>query len=124
MFYCDPCGRQRNWPADDLLIPTSYGRCEICGKTAECNDVPAGALPVPPAAPPSVEAKAGKPRRLQSYIASTDVEGPPPHVVAQWDGDDLIEVVVNNVSGGPLTVEQFTQGWQIARDLKAVREES
>ena len=62
--------------------------------------------------------------RPQSYIASTDVHGPAPHVVAQWEGDDLIEVVVNNITGRPLTEEMFLRGWQIARDLKAVREES
>lgn len=63
-------------------------------------------------------------RSRKTYIASTDVNGPAPHVVAQWDGDDLTEVVVNNVTGGPLTYGQFEAGWRIALDLYAVREES
>lgn len=44
MFFCEPCREERSWP-DSMF--TSYGRCEICDKVAECNDVPSRYLPVP-----------------------------------------------------------------------------
>lgn len=43
MFYCDPCADIKSWPKPIGL--SSYGRCETCGKTAECNDVPSSMLP-------------------------------------------------------------------------------
>lgn len=42
MFYCDPCAKKNNWPDS---IGKSVGPCEICGKTAECNDRPSSTLP-------------------------------------------------------------------------------
>ena len=44
MFYCDACGKERNWPTG---WADSYGSCEICGKTATCNDVKSKNLPNP-----------------------------------------------------------------------------
>lgn len=44
MFYCDPCGRKRDWPIKGY---GSHGPCEICGKVANCNDVPSKYLPIP-----------------------------------------------------------------------------
>lgn len=41
MFYCDPCKKERRYPG---IFPTSHGKCEICGKTAPCYDVPTSAL--------------------------------------------------------------------------------
>lgn len=41
MFFCKPCGEQRQWPESGSK---SYGRCEVCEKEAVCNDVPAGVL--------------------------------------------------------------------------------
>lgn len=51
MFYCDPCGKTRGWPTDDLTLAMtgSYGPCELCRKRAECYDVPSRHLPDPPA---------------------------------------------------------------------------
>lgn len=45
MFYCDSCGMEKTWP--DSLVK-SQGRCEICGKTATCNDTPSANLPKDP----------------------------------------------------------------------------
>lgn len=44
MFYCEKCRIKKNWPES---ISKSYGRCEICKKTEECNDVPSKRLPKP-----------------------------------------------------------------------------
>lgn len=60
-------------------------------------------------------------RREQHYIASTDVNGPTPHVTAQWTGDHLDEIVVSSLTGAQLTREQFTQAWDIAAQLRATR---
>jgi hypothetical protein len=53
MFYCDACGKERGWPHDDLLIPVSRGRCEVCGQVRACNDVPTSHLPPAPEEPMS-----------------------------------------------------------------------
>ena len=45
MFYCNKCGKERGWPTDTLV--RSYGPCEICGKSRECNDIPCSRLPLP-----------------------------------------------------------------------------
>lgn len=44
MFYCNACAEQRGWPQTGF---TSYGLCEICEKTCECNDRPSRLLPPP-----------------------------------------------------------------------------
>jgi hypothetical protein len=49
MFYCEACQRRKNWPEG---FSFSYGRCEVCGNTAACYDVPSSALPLPPAYQP------------------------------------------------------------------------
>ncbi len=46
MFYCDEDAEKRGWPTG-VLIPRSYGRCEICGERRNCNDVPSSYLPAP-----------------------------------------------------------------------------
>lgn len=58
MFYCDKCRVKNQWP--DSFI-RSHGRCEMCGKTASCNDVPSKYLPDPPA-PEESPAKEGEGR--------------------------------------------------------------
>lgn len=35
MFYCDKCSEEKKLPQMWLK---SYGICEICGKTKECNN--------------------------------------------------------------------------------------
>lgn len=45
MFYCAPCATKNGWP--DYGARASYGRCEVCGNTAGCNDVPSSCLPIP-----------------------------------------------------------------------------
>lgn len=44
MFYCKRCQEKNSWPEG---LGRSYGRCEVCGKTAECYDVASKYLPVP-----------------------------------------------------------------------------
>lgn len=44
MFYCDRCAKRNSWPE---TMARSEGPCEICGRTAMCNDRPAHMLPVP-----------------------------------------------------------------------------
>lgn len=45
MFYCKDCREKNAWPEG---LGRSYGRCEVCGKTAECSDVPSKYLPEAP----------------------------------------------------------------------------
>ena len=45
MFYCEDCKEKNKYPES---IRVSYGRCEICGETAECYDVPSSHLPKEP----------------------------------------------------------------------------
>lgn len=42
MFYCKTCGDKNKWPEG---FAKSYGPCEMCGKTADCSDVPSKYLP-------------------------------------------------------------------------------
>jgi len=44
MFYCEACRIKRDWPEGFLR---SYGPCELCGKMANCHDVPSRFLPIP-----------------------------------------------------------------------------
>lgn len=46
MFFCEPCREARNWPG---FVPNSRGKCEVCGKKANCYDVPSRLLPTPKA---------------------------------------------------------------------------
>ena len=45
MFYCNDCAKKYGYPES---MVRSYGPCEMCGKTKECNDVPCSALPDTP----------------------------------------------------------------------------
>lgn len=42
MFFCENCQQRNNWPTS---FSRSHGRCEVCGKSVSCYDVPSGALP-------------------------------------------------------------------------------
>lgn len=44
-FYCEPCREANSWFG---IIPTSYGKCEFCGKTAPCHDRKLPERPKPP----------------------------------------------------------------------------
>jgi hypothetical protein len=44
MFYCNACAEARGWP---WTLFRSYGRCEVCGRQANCNERPARLLPPP-----------------------------------------------------------------------------
>lgn len=44
MFYCPPCQKKNQWPES---MARSRGRCEACGRTADCYDTPSKYLPVP-----------------------------------------------------------------------------
>jgi hypothetical protein len=48
MFYCPACATEKGWPES---MARSEGRCEVCGKTRVCYDVPSKYLPLP-AEPP------------------------------------------------------------------------
>jgi hypothetical protein len=45
MVYCDTCREKNKWPEG---WSKSRRRCEICGQSAPCNDVPSSELPLPP----------------------------------------------------------------------------
>ena len=45
MFFCDSCKVEREWPG---WFIASFGKCEMCGKSAPCYDVPSKLLPAPP----------------------------------------------------------------------------
>lgn len=42
MFYCETCRELHGWPKG---WGRSLGPCEMCGKVADCYDVPSRALP-------------------------------------------------------------------------------
>ena len=44
MFYCDPCALGFGYPR---TLSRSFGKCEICGAEATCNDRAASLLPPP-----------------------------------------------------------------------------
>lgn len=43
MFYCNVCAEENDWP---VKLYKSYGKCEMCGKPAACNDIPTNELPL------------------------------------------------------------------------------
>lgn len=44
MHYCDECAKARDWP---ITMFRSRGKCETCGKLADCSDRPSRLLPMP-----------------------------------------------------------------------------
>jgi hypothetical protein len=46
MFFCDKCADNKGWKAY-VSIFGSFGPCEVCGKYAQCSDVPSNYLPMP-----------------------------------------------------------------------------
>jgi hypothetical protein len=44
MFYCDECAEKNGWPK---TLAKSKGKCECCGKQAECNERSSSKLPLP-----------------------------------------------------------------------------
>ncbi len=57
MFYCQPCGDDRNWPEGWMK---SRGPCELCGKVAICSDRPSSSLPLPMSLTPPRRRECGK----------------------------------------------------------------
>jgi hypothetical protein len=57
MFYCDDCGAINGWPTGTLA--RSKGKCEVCGDTCTCNDVPSSMMPGPPREQSSVKRLVG-----------------------------------------------------------------
>lgn len=41
MFYCKECEKKEDWPSGFFK---SYGRCEVCEKSALCSDIPSKTL--------------------------------------------------------------------------------
>lgn len=57
MFFCENCQIANGWPTGFM---TSRGKCECCGKIADCFDVPSGVLSrVKTSAPPTTCPKCG-----------------------------------------------------------------
>lgn len=99
MFYCDDCAHKNGWPI--AFMARSYGRCEICGKERDCNDVKSSQLPP---APPS---KKIDPKRCLHFINHLSVRtrgqrksdndrSPPPRVevecaACEWTGWYVLE---------------------------------
>jgi hypothetical protein len=44
MFFCEGCRKDNDWPEGFMR---SFGPCEVCGRRANCHDVPSRALPEP-----------------------------------------------------------------------------
>jgi hypothetical protein len=44
MFFCKACQMKNQWPESMAL---SYGKCEVCNKSATCFDVASSHLPLP-----------------------------------------------------------------------------
>jgi len=44
MFYCDECAEKNGYPQS---IIRSIGPCELCGRIADCSDMPSSSLPKP-----------------------------------------------------------------------------
>lgn len=43
MIFCEDCRIKKNWPrhAGFPYAGITFGKCEVCGKAKDCNDVPA-----------------------------------------------------------------------------------
>lgn len=106
MFFCEDCKIKNKWPG---FIPQSYGKCEVCGKTDECYDVPSGALP--PVARPHMT-QAGNPVSTDTtettdaghYVISVGIKHVVPATVPLRGGstertiDDLLTTTVKAVT--------------------------
>lgn len=66
MFYCNKCGKERNWPTDTFII--SIGTCEICGEKTRCNDIQSKLLPIPPKIDEAVSILQRKIKRLERRV--------------------------------------------------------
>lgn len=68
MFYCKSCAVENGWPHFDGMF-MSRGPCEMCGKTADCADVPSKNLPPSIKAPEKEEySKAEDPAQIKTLI--------------------------------------------------------
>lgn len=65
MLYCDPCAEPRGWP---VTMFRSHGRCECCGETRVCSDLPSSQLPLPPGVEPLPEGDAVRVRLSPGHI--------------------------------------------------------
>jgi hypothetical protein len=84
MFFCNECKVKNKWGES---IGQSRGRCEVCGKTALCNDIPSKYLPVPepepsPAVPVYAEPMAPRYKFNRKLAIYTRVEPYAPITVA------------------------------------------
>lgn len=62
MFYCNDCAAESSHPTFDKMYQ-SWGRCETCGQTAGCNDVPTTILD-------AIDEKRTTAREVEEAIAS------------------------------------------------------
>jgi len=69
MFYCEKCRKKWKWPEG---LSGSHGRCELCGKTADCYDIPSSELP------PSKTEKKPKKKGPKLSANGTPVKMTPP----------------------------------------------
>lgn len=42
MYFCKKCQEENKWPEG---LVKSHGKCEVCGITTQCNDIPSSQLP-------------------------------------------------------------------------------
>jgi hypothetical protein len=54
MFFCDECAVKKSWPQSVNLVKHV---CEVCGKEAQCNEVPNEKLNISPTAHPHPDGK-------------------------------------------------------------------
>jgi hypothetical protein len=67
MFYCEEDRIKNDWPCS---LMQSYGRCELCGKTAVCYDRPSSSLPDPKSKPKENSVKITRTEIIGSEIVS------------------------------------------------------
>ncbi len=84
MFYCKPCGEKNKWP---VYGRDSYGKCEVCGETANCFDVPSAALP--------------ETKRIETHITDS----------AWYDESTCLRLIIDNENTDAFAIYHDIAGW-------------
>jgi len=66
MFYCEACRQKHKW---NTQLITSFGQCEMCGKSGACYDTPSKNIPAKPKPPLGV-----CPRAIWIKFRKDDIE--------------------------------------------------
>ncbi len=77
MFFCEKCRKKNGWGGGNIYIgwARSRGVCEICGKNADCYDVPSQYLPDPKPPRPKSKKKKALCSPIERMIAHTEIPG-------------------------------------------------